>query len=89
MDDKKLEQELTGFDFSLCHSVRERLLDKLLTMQRMANAHASLKSQNGKWAAARMEDDDLDWVAAAGTGESQDGRFQKARKEEHRTECDD
>ena len=83
MDDKKLEQELAGFDFSLCHPVRERLLNKLLTMQRMANTHASLKSQNDKWASARMEDDDLDWVAAAGTGTPQDGKSRMAGQEEH------
>ena len=64
MEDK-LEQELGNFDFSLCHSVRESLLDKLLAMHRKDNA----AQHSRKWAAARMDEDELDWVAAAGNGE--------------------
>ena len=64
MMEDKLEQELGNFDFSLCHSVRESLLDKLLTMHRKDNA----AQQSHKWAAARLDEDELDWVAAAGTG---------------------
>ena len=63
MTEDKLEQELGNFDFSLCHSVRESLLDKLLTMHRKDNA----AQQSHKWAAARLDEDELDWVAAAGT----------------------
>ena len=62
---EKLEQELGNFDFSLCHSVRESLLDKLLAMHRKDNA----AQHSRKWAAARMDEDELDLVAAAGNGE--------------------
>jgi len=61
---EKLEHELGNFDFSLCHSVRESLLDKLLAMHRKDNA----AQHSHKWAAARLDEDELDWVAAAGTG---------------------
>ena len=65
MMEDKLEQELDTFDFSLCHSVRESLLDKLLAMHRKDNA-----AQHGrKWVAARMDEAELDWVAAAGKGD--------------------
>jgi len=64
MEDK-LEQELGAFDFSLCHSVRESLLTKLLAMHRKDNA----AQHSHKWAAARMDEDELDLVAAAGNGE--------------------
>ena len=64
MTEEKLEQELGIFDFSLCHSVRESLLTKLLTMHRKDNA----AQQSHNWAAARLDEDELDWVAAAGTG---------------------
>lgn len=62
---EKLEQELGNFDFSLCHSVRESLLTKLLAMHRKDNA----AQHSRKWAAARMDEDELDLVAAAGNGE--------------------
>jgi len=65
MTEEKLEQELGIFDFSLCHSVRESLLTKLLTMHRKDNA----AQHSHKWAAARLDEDELDWVAAAGNGE--------------------
>jgi len=65
MTEEKLEQELGIFDFSLCHSVRENLLTKLLTMHRKDNA----AQHSHKWAAARMDEDELDLVAAAGNGE--------------------
>jgi len=64
MMEDKLEHELGNFDFSLCHSVRESLLDKLLSMHRKDNA----AQHSNKWAAARLDEDELDWVAAAGTG---------------------
>ncbi len=64
MTEEKLEQELGIFDFSLCHSVRESLLTKLLAMHRKDNA----AQQSHKWAAVRLDEDELDWVAAAGTG---------------------
>ena len=56
MDDKTLNQELRQFDFSLCHPVREKLLDKLLAMQ---------QQKNSQWHSAKMSDEELDWVAAA------------------------
>ena len=65
MTEEKLEQELGIFDFSLCHSVRESLLTKLLTMHRKDNA----AQHSHKWTAARLDEDELDWVAAAGNGE--------------------
>jgi hypothetical protein len=65
MTEEKLEQELGIFDFSLCHSVRESLLTKLLAMHRKDNA----AQHSHKWAAARMDEDELDLVAAAGNGE--------------------
>jgi hypothetical protein len=65
MTEEKLEQELGIFDFSLCHSVRESLLTKLLAMHRKDNA----AQHSRKWAAARMDEDELDLVAAAGNGE--------------------
>ena len=77
MMEEKLEQELSTFDFSLCHSVRESLLDRLLAMHRKDNA----AQHSRKWAAARMDEDELDWVAATGTGESA-GRNLPKRGEE-------
>lgn len=62
MMEEKLTQELQTFDFSDCHPVKERLRGKLLQMHRADNA----KGRN-KWAAAKMSDDALDLVAAAGT----------------------
>ena len=56
MDDKVLEQELRRFDFSRCHPVREQLLDRLLAMQ----------PHNSRWQSAKLSDEELDWVAAAG-----------------------
>ncbi len=56
MDDKLLEQELRQFDFSSCHPVRERLLNRLLAMQ----------PHNSRWQSAKLSDEELDWVAAAG-----------------------
>ena len=38
MDDHALAQELDSFDFSLCHPVREQLLQELLPMHRRDNA---------------------------------------------------
>ena len=68
MWNEPLDQELSAFDFSLCHPVRTRLLDKLLTIHREDNA---AKGQHGlKWAVARLDERELDWVAAAGTGEN-------------------
>ena len=59
MDDKIMEQELRSFDFSLCHPVREKLLDELLTMHRKDNGRQS------RWQ-GRMSDEELDMAAAAG-----------------------
>ena len=84
MKEQQLEQKLRQFDFSLCHPVREELLGRLLAMQRLRNAgtaREALSRQKGnffsiqapgkidRWHAARMADDEMDWVAAAGTGE--------------------
>ncbi len=59
MDAKVLEQELKNFDFSSCHSVRENLMNELLTMHRRDNAKKS------RWS-GRMSDEELDMAAAAG-----------------------
>lgn len=56
MNDQKMEQELRQFDFSHCHVVREQLLHKLLTMQQ----------HKKPWQSARLSDEELDCVAAAG-----------------------
>ena len=84
MKEQQLEQELRQFDFSLCHPVREELLDRLLAMQHLRNAgtaretlsrqqgnHFGIQSPGkiGRWQVSRMADDEMDWVAAAGTGE--------------------
>ena len=66
MRNEALEQELSAFDFSLCHPVRARLLDKLLTLHRKDNTAAGQHSR--MWATARLDEKELDWVAAAGTG---------------------
>lgn len=66
MMEEKLEQELKAFDFSLCHAVREQLWDKLITMHRADNAALTGKHSR-KWAAARLDEEELDWAAAAGT----------------------
>ena len=83
MKEQQLEQKLRQFDFSLCHPVREELLGRLLAMQRLRNAgtaREALSSQKenlfsmqapgkiGRWHMSRMADDEMDWVAAAGTG---------------------
>ena len=65
MKEERLEQELRAFDFSLLHPVRENLLDKLLAMHRSDNA-APAGLLGRKWMAARMSDEELDYVAAAG-----------------------
>lgn len=75
MMEEKLDQELQSFDFSACHPVKERLLGKLLQMHRQDNAKGK-----GKWAAARMSEEDLDWVAAAGTPTSQEQQEHKKDK---------
>ena len=82
MRTKALEQELRAFDFSLCHPVRARLLDKLLMIHREDNAAAGQHSH--KWAAARLDEKELNWVAAAGTGgNSQNSEAWKERVTNH------
>lgn len=74
MMEEKLTQELQAFDFSDCHPVKERLLDKLLQMHRADNAG---RSRKGKWAASRLDDMELDFVAAAAAGEGAEGKLPK------------
>ena len=74
MMEEKLEQELSLFDFSLCHPVRESLLGKLLTMHRRKIA----EQHSRRWASSLLDDDDLDWVAAAGTPEGADRNLLKS-----------
>ena len=84
MKKQQLEQQLRQFDFSLCHPVREELWGRLLAMQRLRNAgtaREALSTQKehlfsvqapgkvGRWHMSKMADDEMDWVAAAGTGE--------------------
>lgn len=66
MREEKLTRELQSFDFSSCHPIKERLLDKLLQMHRADNAGQAAR---GKWTASRLDDAELDLVVAAGTGE--------------------
>ena len=84
MKEQQLEQKLRQFEFSLCHPVREELLGRLLAMQRLYNAGTAREAlarqeenlfsmqapgRIGRWHMSRMADDEMDWVAAAGTGE--------------------
>ena len=80
MMEEKLEQELGAFDFSLCHPLRESLLDKLLTMHRQDRPAGTLQHCS-RWAAARLEEEELDWVAAAGTGAAQGMNLPKQEEE--------
>ena len=70
MEDISLDQELKAFDFSYIHSVRKGLLEQLLMMQHSRNQAGELKS---RLRTAKLEEDDLDWVAAArGTEQNPD-----------------
>lgn len=66
MRDETLDQELSAFDFSLCHPVRMRLLNKLLAIHRKDNTANGQHSR--KWAITRLGENELDWVVAAGVG---------------------
>lgn len=66
MRDETLDQELSAFDFSLCHPVRTRLLNKLLAIHRKDNTANGQHSR--KWAITRLDENELDWVVAAGVG---------------------
>lgn len=59
MDEMKLDKELSSYDFSLNHPVRETLKARLMNMHRMDNRKA------GPWA-GRMDDHELDYAVAAG-----------------------
>ena len=99
MKERQLEQQLRQFDFSLCHPVREELLGRLLAMQRLYNAGTarealSRQKENlfgmqapgriGRWHMSRMADDEMDWVAAAGTGEGASIHADRLRKPEEK-----
>jgi hypothetical protein len=58
MEDKLLDNKLERFDFSQCHSIKETLLGKLLTMHRMDNMSA-------QWS-KNLSDEELDMAVAAG-----------------------
>lgn len=62
MKEISLDRELEAFDFSQIHPVREELLDRLLMMQRSRNHGGDLRS---RLQAARLAEEELDWVAAA------------------------
>ncbi|MBR0284729.1 MAG: hypothetical protein IJQ78_05925 [Selenomonadaceae bacterium] len=62
MKEISLDRELEAFDFSQIHPVREELLDRLLMMQRSRNHGGDLRS---RLQAARLVEEELDWVAAA------------------------
>lgn len=62
MNEISLDRELEAFDFSRIHPVREGLLDQLLMMQRSRNHGGNLRS---RLQAARLAEEELDWVAAA------------------------
>ena len=99
MKEQQLEQKLRQFDFSLCHPVREELLGRLLAMQRLHNAGTarealSQQKENlfsmqapgkiDRWRVARMADDEMDWVAAAGTGEGASMHADRLQKPEEK-----
>ena len=54
-----LDEGLKKFDYSLLSAVRERLLQRLLTMRRNRRNNITLLN-------SLMTDDELDYVAAAG-----------------------
>ena len=62
MTEEILEKNLREFDYSVFSKVKESLLDELLQKHRMKN----FKSLSQQWADARLSDDELDYVAAAG-----------------------
>ncbi len=62
MDDRCLEARLGIFDFSCLSPVREPLLQKLLSMQRLQ----SQASEQGSPLVNLLTDEELDAVAAAG-----------------------
>lgn len=66
MRNETLDQELSAFDFSLCHPVRTHLLNKLLTIHRADNV--ATEQPGRKWTFARLDDKELDRVVAAGSG---------------------
>ena len=61
MTNTKLEQDLGKFDFSSCHSVKEKLYQQLITMHRMENS-----ANKNLWAGKKLGDEELEWAAAAG-----------------------
>ena len=63
MDDIEMERRLSGFDFSELSSVREPLLQKLLSLRR--SQEVMTREDENPWA-KRMDDEELDEVAAAG-----------------------
>ena len=62
MNEISLDRELEAFDFSQIHPVKERLLDRLLMMQRSRNHGGNLRN---RLQAAGLAEEELDWVAAA------------------------
>ena len=56
---QEIELELKNFDYSLLSAVRERLLQRLLTMRQNRRNNITLLN-------SLMTDDELDYVAAAG-----------------------
>ena len=63
MDDLEMERRLSGFDFSALSPVREPLLQKLLSLRRLQEIMT--REAENPWA-KRMNDEELDEVAAAG-----------------------
>ena len=54
-----LDEGLKNFDYSLLSAIRERLLQRLLTMRQNRRSNITLLN-------SLMTDDELDYVAAAG-----------------------
>ena len=63
MTDTILERNLRGFDYSVFSKVKDSLLEDLLQRQRMRN----FRSLSQQLRAEMMTEDELDYVAAAGT----------------------
>ena len=63
MTEKILETNLRGFDYSVFSKVKDSLLEELLQRHRMKN----FRSLSQQLAEEMLSDDELDYVAAAGT----------------------
>lgn len=66
MNEAILEQELKNFDYATIHPVKEKILGRLLTMQRQRKAKPGGLNILQVKMAKRMDFDALEYAAAAG-----------------------